>query len=223
MRIALFSALALGACSSAFASLPGSTEITAEIGSIQNFVDSSSWNTEVAASSNSHTLSNPLTDKSQSTLSLGLGLGYMIDQAGPLRYGAELGYRFLGGERYNTQYNGGNNENLKSSVSYERLNFVGEIPMTDGVYLLGRAGLSAATVKSEYTTNISGANGFTTSTRATKPYLAAGIGLGGDMAQFQLLYEHVGLPDMTQQALAGRSLSGASSLNLVTLGATFYF
>lgn len=200
--------------SQAMATEPGTLELSVELSTVQTIVESSVWQ------SANPSLTSPALETEEGTLSLGVGVGYTIGKDEKLSYGIQYGYRNLGGEDY-TATAGNGTASLKTDGHYHRINFAAQLPLTNSFYLIGRAGLSASKVEADYASTL--ANSFSSSKSKTAPYLAAGIGIGGEYSQFQLLLEHVELPDAPSTPMDGGLLKTEDTLNTVTLGASFYF
>lgn len=220
--------LTLLAITSVHAALPGAFTVGIDLGQVQDFISDSSWASEAQRATASGAGSNPVTSNSQHNLALGASLGYVLNQLdsplGPINYGLETGFRVLGGGQRTTNWSNGNQENLKNSVNYARLNLSAEMPLAhSGVSLLGRAGVALVSDKTQYLTNIPGVSNFNQTQDAAQPYWALGVGLGGSFAQFDVMYEYVGMPTTSSRPLAGGAVSGVNNIGSITVGASLAF
>ena len=217
--------------STSYAALPGAFTVGIDLGQGQDFVSDSNWASEASLATAHGAGTNPVTSNSQHNLAVGASLGYVLNQLetplGPVNYGLETGFRVLGGGQRTTTWSNGNQENLKNSVNFARLNLSAEMPLAQsGISLLGRAGVALVSDKTQYLTNITGIPGvsnFNQTQDAAAPYWALGIGLGGSFAQFDVMYEYVGMPTASSHPLAGGTVSGVNNIGSITVGASLAF
>ncbi len=206
-------------------SLPaGAISVALELGRTPDFVSNSDWNQQVLTAGAAHALSQPVTNTTQDTLSMGAAVGYGLTHVGPIDLALELGYRDLGQQTQATRWQSGTHETLSNRLRYGRLDLGYEWPLwPQTMSLLARTGVAAITDRSEYNSSIANDSPFSASERATRPYLAAGVAFGGAMAQLQLLLEHIGLPQTTATPLAGGTVAMRSAVNVITLAGMLAF
>ncbi len=199
--------------------LPGGAfAVEIEAGRTPKFVSDADWAQQVQNAGAAHALSSPVSNISQDTLNVGGGFAYGLTQVGPVELALEAGYRDLGQQSDATRWSGGIHETLSQHIHYERLDLGLELPVAhSGLSLLGRAGLAAISDQSSDNSSIPNDLGYTQTLSATRPYLAAGLGFGVPLAQLQVLFEHVGLPQASATPLAGGSVSMRSAVNMLSL------